>query len=101
MDESMRVYGILEGVVDSAIRICDPALRMVHVCESGFVTEDEAAQSLIDDGWINHYPSYIAMTLGNDVWLRPLSDEREKDEDGFEVEQVRYIFEMEVDDAVS
>lgn len=95
----MKVYGILEGIVENTYRLGDPAIRMLNVCESGFRTYDEAAESLIATGWKNNYPPYVAMTLGGGVWLRPGDEEREKDEDGYEVEQVRYIFEVEVDDA--
>lgn len=93
----MRVYGILEGVIDNTWRYCDPAIHMFDVCKSGFRSEQEAAQSLIDTGWTNAVPNYVKLALGTDVWVRPDDEEPETDEDGMPINNVRYIFEMEVD----
>ena len=87
----MKVYGILEGVLESTYQYGDPSIHQFDVCESGFLSEGEAAQSLIDTGWTNDVPRYVKAAIGGDAWVRPECEEREMGE------RVRYIFEMEVD----
>lgn len=93
----MKVYGILEGVLESTYRYGDPGIHRFDVCESGFLSEGEAVQSLIDTGWTNDTPLYVKAAIGSDAWVRPEDEEREMGEDFRPVERVRYIFEMEVD----
>lgn len=94
----MKVYGIIDGIVDNAMRLGDPSIHMFEICETGFLTEEEACDSLIVTGWTNAVPNYVKAHLGAGVWVRPSEEGREKDEEGYEVEHVRYIFEIEVAD---
>lgn len=93
----MKAYGILEGVIENTNRLCNPAIYDFCVCETGFTSRESAEQSLINTGWINHHPNYVKLAIGADAWSRPTDEEREKDEYGYEIERVRYVFEMEVD----
>ena len=83
----MKVCGILESVVDNTEHVFNPAIREFQVCETGFRTEQEAEQSLIDNGWKNAPLGHLLFALGNGAWIHK-ADER-----------VRYVFEMEVGDA--
>lgn len=93
----MKVYGVFEGVLESTYRYGDPGIHRFDVCESGFLSDEEAVQSLIDTGWTNDVPRYVKAAIGGDAWVRPEGEEREMDEDSRHITRVRYIFEMGVD----
>ena len=87
------VFVIREGRVDHAELIGNPALVDSDVCETAFGSYEDAAQSLIDTGWLNPEP-WVQFHLGAGVWVRPESEAIE-DEDG-PVTMVRYIHEVEL-----
>lgn len=91
----MRVWGIVEGTVENTYRICNPAIRDVDVCETGFLSELDACQSLIDTGWRIPPELHVQWALGSGAWVRR-DDGDETDEDGQPIVRVRYVFEMEV-----
>ena len=90
----MKVFVILEGVIDNTYRICNPAIREFHVCETGFRTLGDAEQSLIDSGWRNDMETHVQWALGAGAWVHE-PDPDDVDEDDQPKERVRYVFETE------
>ena len=90
----MRAYVIVEGRIYSTIYMGNPVLIDVGVCETGFLTEGDAVQSLINTGWVEP-PWYVKFNLGSNAWVRPEEEEREEDQDG-PINMVRYVAEVEI-----